>query len=35
MNVAAVRSELAAIKTANRACSNDGYFHLTIKYEHT
>jgi hypothetical protein len=30
MNVAAAMSELAAIKTANRACSDDGDFHLMI-----
>jgi hypothetical protein len=31
MNVAALISELAAIITANRACSDDGDFHLVIQ----
>jgi hypothetical protein len=31
MNIAAVLSELAAVKTANRACSDDGDFHLVIQ----
>jgi hypothetical protein len=31
MNVAAVTSELAAIKTANRACSDDGDFHFVTQ----
>jgi len=31
MNVAAAMSELATIKTANRACSDDGDFHFVTQ----